>query len=201
MGREEVVIAYGSNLVDGDTITVTATGAVTYTYKASGAVAPQFGDMADLIAQIAAQAGADCTDYGTGFEDSAGSAASVGTSHIRVRATAATANTDGTLTVACSSLYPTALVVLPNTASPNATVGGRGSGSAGPTADKIVIWSPMANFSCCPVLVADNPSAQTLLVSSGYRPLQQINGRDGGSNVLLTTGTTAGTEQYRWSIE
>lgn len=201
-GKEEVVIAYGSRHVDGDTITVDdGSGSVeVYTYKATGPTGNQFNDFAGLVALIAAQTGIDCTDYGTGFEDSAGSAANVTTYHLRIRAAAATANTDGTLVVTCSALYPTALVALPNNASPNTTVGGRGSGSAGPTADKIVIWSPLCSFDDCPVVIGDNAAAQAVLVSDGYRKLSQINGRDGGSNDLITTGTTAGTEQWRWRL-
>ena len=201
-GKEEVVVAYGSGLVDGDTITVDngTDPAEVYTYKTAAPAGNQFNSFAGLLALIAAQVGIDCTDYGTGFDDSAGSAANVTTMHLRIRAAAATANTDGTLKVQASALLPTALVVLPNTVSPNLICGGRGSGSAGPTADKLVVWSPFSSFEGCVVVVADNASAQALMVSDGYRSLQQINGRDGGSNTLISTGTTAGTEQYRWVI-
>lgn len=201
-GREQVVVAYGSGLVDGDTITVDdgTNPAVTYTYKASAPGALQFNSVAGLIALINAQPNISCVDYGSAFKDSTGAAAPISTYHLLIRATAATANTDGKLKVQTSALLQTALVLLPNTASPNNICGGRGSGSAGPTANKVVIWSPMCSFEGCETLVADNAAAQTLLTANGYRSVRQVNGQDSGSNTLLITGTTAGTEQFRWAI-
>ena len=90
--------------------------------------------------------------------------------------------------------------MLSNTVSPNNTCGGRGSGSAGPTADKVVIWSQMASFDDCPYLLGDNAAAQTVLQANGFRKLSTVDGRDSGSTDLLVTGTTAGTEQFRWRV-
>lgn len=200
-GKEEVVIAWGSRHTYGTTITVdTGGGSVTYMYTSFTPGVNEFKTMAELIALIDAQAGVDCADYGTGFKDSAGSAANVDTGHLRIRAAAASANTDGTLKVTVSALYPTELVVLSNTVSPNNTCGGRGSGSAGPTADKVVIWSQMASFDDCPYLLGDNAAAQTVLQANGFRKLSTVDGRDSGSTDLLVTGTTAGTEQFRWRV-
>lgn len=165
-GKEEVVVAFGSegSFVDGDSITVTnASGAVAYTYKLVAPAGNEFNDKAGLLTLITGQAGIDAADYGTGFEDSAGSAANVATDHIRIRQATASANTDGTLTVTVSALNPNVLVLLTNTASPNATCGGRGSGSAGPVADKVVIWSPCVSFDGTPTLVGDNLESQVLL--------------------------------------
>lgn len=201
-GKEQVVVAYGSGLVDGDTLTVDdgTNPAVTYTYKAAGPGALQFNSVASLIALIAAQPNITCVDYGSAFKDSAGAAAPVTTYHLLISAAAATANTDGTLKVQASTLLQTALVVLPNTTSPNRICGGRGSGSAGPTADKTVIWSPLCSFEGTENIVADDSTAQTLLATSGFRSIRQATGIDGGSNTLISTGTTAGTNQFRWSI-
>lgn len=200
-GKEEVVVAWGSKHTYGTTITVDpGASPVTYTYTPFTPGVNEFKTMAELIALIDAQAGVDCADYGTGFKDSAGSAANVDTGHLRIRAAAASANTDGTLKVTVSALYPTELVVLSNTVSPNNTCGGRGSGSAGPTADKVVIWSQMASFDDCPYLLGDNAAAQTVLQANGFRKLSTVDGRDSGSTDLLVTGTTAGTEQFRWRV-
>jgi hypothetical protein len=202
MGREEAVIAWGVDHVDGDTVMVDSGGAATtWTYKGTVVnAATQFSTFAELIALINAKAGVGAVDYGTGFEDSTGAAASVITQHIRIRADAASTNTDGTLLVACTSLYPTALVTLTNTVSPNATVGGRGSESAGAAADRLWLPTQHAGFGSCPNLVADNADAQAVLVTDGFRPIFQVNGRDAGAGVLLAVGTQAGTEQYRWSV-
>lgn len=201
-GKEQVVVSYGSGLVDGDQITVDdgTNPAVTYTYKAAAPGALQFNSFAGLVALITAQPNIDCSDYGAGFLDSTGAAAPIVTQHLLISAAAATANTDGTLKVQCDALLQTALVLLPNTISPNRICGGRGSGSGGPTADKVVIWSPYCSFEGCEVLVADNAAAQALMVTGSFRSIRNPAGQDGGSNTLLQVGTTAGTEQYRWVI-
>ncbi len=63
--RNQVVVAYGSKHVDGDTITVAGT---TYTFKTVITdPATQFNSFATLVALIDAQANMDCSDYGTGF--------------------------------------------------------------------------------------------------------------------------------------
>lgn len=201
-GKEEVVVAYGSQLVAGDTITVDNGGGSvqTYTYYPVAPAGNQFNSVAGLKALIAAQAGIDCVDYGDGFTDSTGTPQTIVTNHLRIRAAAASANTDGTLKVTVDPLCKTALVLLPNTVTPNNISGGRGSGSAGPTPDKTVIWSPFCTFEGCEMLVADNAAAQTLLVSDGFRSIRNPLGHDGGSNTLMQLGTTLGTEQFRWAI-
>ncbi len=153
-GKEEVVVAYGANPVDGDTIFVTST---TYTYKASGPTGNQFNSFSGLVGLIDALSGHDCDDYGTSF-----SAGAVTTQHLRIRRSTATASSDGTLDVICTSLNPTFLVG-PRNGSTTSHTAGRGSGSAGPVADKTVVWSNACTWTGAVTLVPDNDSARTLL--------------------------------------
>jgi len=186
-GKEEVVIFYGGKPVDGDTINVTGT---TYTYKAAIVdAATQFNSFASLVALIDALAGYDCEDYGTTWTSGA-----VAVEALRIRRKAATASTDGTLTVICTTLNPTFLVAPRNGTTPSHT-DGRGSGSAGPTADKTFVWSNASTMSGAVMLVADNAAAMTLLQASGYRHSKAA--ADAGSGDLLVHGTSAGTEEFR----
>jgi hypothetical protein len=184
---EEVVVAYGANHVNGDTITVDG---VTYTYKASGPTGSQFNSFSGLVTLINAQAGYSCADYGTGF-----SAGDVATQHLRIRKTAQTTS-DGTFTVTVSTLNPTALVLLRN-ASDALSCKSRGAGSAGPVADGSVVWTPMASLPGGAIIWPDNSAAQTLIQANAWRPVKNIN--DAGCCEIIKHGTIAGTEEFRWS--
>lgn len=151
---EEIVVAYGSQHVDGDTLEVNGT---TYTYKASAPTGNQFNTFAGLVALIDAQAGFDCADYGTGF-----SSGSVTTQHMRIRRTTQSTS-DGTVYVRAITLNPTALVILRNNHTSSPFCKSRGSGSAGPIGDKTVVWSQCANWECPIQLIPDNSVAKSLL--------------------------------------
>lgn len=189
--KEEIVFAYGSRWVDGDSFKVN--GALTYTYKATSPGARQFNTMAGLIALIVAD-GFTVTDYGAGF-----AAGSVATGHIRVRRTATSA-ADGNLSLdTFNILNPTACVVgRNNTGSGEAFCSSRGSGSAGPTADKVVIWSPACTLAGGVHVWADNSAAQTLLASSHFRAIKNAN--DAGCCEVLNVGSTTAAEEYRWAV-
>ncbi len=168
--REEVVIAYGSQLFDGDTLLIGCTGSATYTYKATGPSGNQFntfntddGSHVGLVGLINAQTGTTgvtCADYGTGF-----SAGDIATQHIRIRANAASSGTDGTLHITSTCLNPTALVALRNNTAAGVRTDGRGSGSAGPTADKTVVFSMDTAFEGGVRIWGDNDVARKLLAN------------------------------------
>jgi hypothetical protein len=183
--QEEVVVAYGSKHVDGDTITVAG---VTYTYKTSAPSGSQFNSAAGLIALIAAQANMACTDYGAAF-----SAGAITTTHLRIRRSV-TSTTDSNVTVTVSTLNPTALVLLRNSGGANASSQSRGSGSA---PDKVVAWSPMARFSGVVTVAPDNTDARTVLQVNGPAlPLK--NGNNAGACELINVGDCTGkTPEFR----
>lgn len=162
-GYEEVVIAYGSNHVDGDTVVVNLLGAgSTFTYKASTPGANQFSTFAELVALITAIANIDAADYGTGLDGG-----SVATQHIRIRRTAQSTS-DGNLYVYSTALNPTALVCLPNDNTANTLSYSRGSCASSTLADKTVVWSPMCSWNGTEQLVADNAAGRTLLGAGSY---------------------------------
>jgi hypothetical protein len=186
--QNEIVLAYGSNHVDGDFFFLN--GGIKYTYKAVGPVGHQFNSMASLIALFIAD-GFQAADYGATFS------VPVVTGHIRLRAPAPSA-TDGDFSLdTFNVLNPTALVVLRNaTGSNEAFCASRGGGSAGPIPDKAVVWSPDTTFAGGVTLRADNAVAQALLQANGSRSLKNIN--DAGCDEEVTFGISAGTEEFRW---
>lgn len=188
--KEEIVIAYGSNWVDGDFFNIN--GGAKYTYKASAPGARQFNTMAGLAALIVAD-GFACADYGSFFTSA------VATGHLRIRRNV-TSSTDSNFSVdTFNVLNPTACVVLRNaTGGGEAYAASRGCGSAGPTADKIVVWSPACTQTGSVQLVPDNASAMTILAASYYRHVKAAG--DAACCDILQTGTTAGTEEFRWTL-
>jgi hypothetical protein len=186
--QEERVIAYGSGHVDGDSIRVSGT---TYTYKATAPAGNQFNSFAGLVALIDAQAGFDCTDYGTGYV-----AGDVTTQHLRIRRNVGHAFIDK-----INVLNPTALVVpRNNTGDGEAYLSSRGSGSAGPTADKFVVWSLECTFAGGVMVWPDNAFGQTILQANGWRPIKNVNDAGCCEVIAVTPGATAGTEELRWVI-
>ncbi len=190
---EEIVVAFGGGFADGDAIYVyngsTLTGCV-YTSGTPGA--GEFNTFAQLVTLIDAISNIDCADYGASFSDNPS------TQHLRIRRTA-TSTSDGTCYVLTDTCNPNSLVALVNgVQSSSAVCFSRGAGSAGPTADKVVVWSPMCRYAGMPMLVADNAAAQTLLISGGFLPLKDSN--DDGCNKVVKLGTTGGTEEFRWHL-
>ncbi len=186
-GKQECVVAYGSNHVDGDWIAVNGTQ---FFYKGTAPGAGQFNSLAGLVALIDAMADISCADYGSYFTDA------VVTRHLKISWDISTATADQ-LSVQISALVPTALVLLRNGTS-RWLQKSRGVPSAGPTADKTVVWSPLCSFQGGPVLVADNAAAMTLLQTGGYRTVKNI--YDAGCCEVVNHGADAGTEEFRWSL-
>ncbi len=186
--KQEIVIAYGYNHVDGDSISV---GGTTFTYKATSPSASQFNSFTDLVSKIDAIAGVTCADYGAPFDGG------IVTQHLKIAAESAGA-VDDVISVAADSLFPTALVLLRNGGSGHSFCHGRGAGSAGPTADKTVIWSPLCTYSGGGQIWANNANAMTLLQAGGWRTVK--NYLDAGCNEIVQHGTSAGTEEFRWVL-
>jgi hypothetical protein len=205
--QEEIVVAYGYDHVDGDTLEV---GAVTYTYKATQPAASrqEFNSLVTpptptdppgqpepsppppppgLIDLINDQTGYDCADYGAQFSPV------VATGKLRVRRVAHS-DTDGNAFVRSSTLNPTALVILRNEHTPSPRCKSRGSGSrerptgaSPPIADKTVIWSPLAGHTAVAGLAAANEVGRTIL---GGSYLQVRNPSDSGACAVMQTDRT-----------
>jgi hypothetical protein len=193
-GYEEVVIAYGSHLVDGDFLVLNGTGGIgtnVFTYKADTPGAGQFNSMAGLIALIAAVPDIDAEDYGTNFASGA-----LTTGHIRIRR-ATQDTTDENFYVFSTTLFPTALPVLSN------GVGGaaysRGCASVGPVADKTVIWSPMCSLGGTAFLTPNNADGRTAL--AGGPAMHVKNVEDGGAcEVMQHDDILATTPEFRFLL-
>ncbi len=154
--------------------------------------AGEFSTFAELVALVTAISGIDCADYGADFTDTPS------TQHLRIRRTS-TSTSDGTCYVLVDVCNPNTLVALVNAVqSSSAVCRSRGSGAAGPTADKLVVWSQLARFAGGANVIADNASAQTLLVSGGFRALNDT--LDDGCCKVIQLGATAGTEEFRWTL-
>ena len=152
--QQQVVFAYGSNYVDGDTVVANGT---TYTYKASSPGGSQFNSFSSLVSLIDGQAGFSAADFGSQFSPT------VATQHIRIWRDAAN-TADGVVTLSASTLNPTAAVVLRNQTGGNTSAMGRGAASTtSTTPDRSVIWTPLATWAGNVTLVADNEAARTLL--------------------------------------
>jgi hypothetical protein len=154
--RQEMVFAYGSGWVDGDTVHVTGT---TYTYKATSPGGGQFNSFVGLVSAIDAQANHDCADYGAQFSPS------VTTQHARVRHTATSTTETGQIYMQVSTLNPTSGAMLRNEAADNAAwCYGRGAASSsGTSPDRSVVWSMQTQRSSVVSLVAENEAARALL--------------------------------------
>lgn len=198
-GKAELMFAYGTKLVDGDSFQCNGT---TYTYKATAPGAGQFNAFGPKITAntvlnlLDNLAGMDADDYGNYLTPTCT------TGHARVRGAAVTGTADLYYIDNIKTLNPTALVVLRNdTAGGEAIQYSRGEGSAaGAVHDQSVIWSPMARFAGLAHLVADNDAARTLLAAGGYRAVQNV--KNGGCCVVVKHNDTAGTdtEELRWEL-
>lgn len=186
-GRPEVVFAYGSGHVDGDTVTVDGN---TFTYKASAPGATEFNSAASLIALIEALASYTCADYGAPF--------TVTTNHIKVRRSTVSSTTD-LFAVSVSTLNPTALVLLRNSSAPHTTCNSRGEDGGAGVNDKSVIWSPLADWRAALLFHAENADGATLLQANGYYVIKN-SGLDGGCDEVVNHGDAAGTEVFRWAV-
>ncbi len=191
--KEELVVAYGAGFADGDTIYVWngATFGI-FVYKASAPTGSQFNTFAGLVALIDAMANITCVDYGAGFSDG-----SVSTQHMLIRGSAAGTGT-GTYFTIIDTANPTSLVLLRNqVASGSARCDSRGGGSAGPTADKTVVWSQLCRLAGGAILYPDNASGRTLLGNS-FLTLKDAN--NDGCCAVVQHDTSVGTEEFRWLL-
>lgn len=222
-GKLEVVIAYGSKLVDGSKIGINSN---VFTYKTYTGVALtgnnfdgfKTGDTNEYGATVTrglvnlidttlraalglGSLGLDAADYGASLSPTCT------TKHIRVRlGTAGTA--DNNLYVdTIRTCNPTSLVVLRNdTAGGEAMTYGRGQETSAGVADKTVIWSPCATYSGHANLTAVNDAARTLL-AGGFMSNTIIaavetakDADNAGCCEVVTHDDAAGTEEFRWSI-
>jgi hypothetical protein len=178
-----MVVPYGANWVDGDTVVVTGT---TFTFKLTAPDAGQFNSKASLIALIAAETNHDCVEFGTHL------AVNVATGHLLIYKTAA-GGADGDLEFSASTLNPQACPYLRNAGGTQTKCDSRGSG-----ADEAVVWSPYASGESTPIVVANDATAQATLVAGGYRPLKNLADSGCCDVIGLGTGAVSGGEELRW---
>ncbi len=186
-GYEEIVFAYGYGHVDGDLMAVDGNA---FYYKETAPGAGQFNSLSGLIALITAVAGLDADDYGADFASGA-----LTTGHIRIRRTTQS-TTDGNIVAYSNALFPTALVLLANTTEQSS--GSRGCASAGPTADKTVIWSPYCSFTGTAVLTPNNVEGRTALAGGPAMHIKNV--LDGGCCDVMQHDPDAADEEFRFLL-
>lgn len=184
-GRQEVVMAYGDGWADGDTVVLDGN---TFTYKASSPGAGEFNTAATLIALIDALANYTCVDYGATW--------GITTNHLWIRRATASASADQ-FNVQVTAAHPCAGVILTNGGSTVGACYSRGGEAAGP-GTLTVVWSPLAHMHSQVSFEPDNASAVTLLASPAY--VASRLDRHSGSNLVVTHGAIAGTEEFRWGL-
>ncbi len=178
-GVQQMVVPYGANWVDGDTVVPTGT---TYTFKTVITDAlTQFNSKASLIALINGLANHDCVEFGTHLTTS------VATGHLLITKTTA-GGTDGDLTFSASTLNPQACPYLRNDGSTQAQCKSRGSG------DEAVVWTPVATYWGTPILVPNDANGMGLLAGS-YLPLKNDDNSGCCDVVELAAGTPG---EFRW---
>jgi hypothetical protein len=186
-GYPEIVFAFGSDHVDGDTIGING---VTCTYKATSPGAGQFNDITSLCALVGGAYVAE--EYGTGLSGTPT------TGHIRVRRSAQTATADNGYIETINVLNLTALVILRNDSdSGESMVYMRGESSAGPSPTRLVVWSPCTTRQA-PSIQPDNASAAAL-AAGGWYP-EKATKNAGCCTVFKTVTVHDGTEEFTWRM-
>jgi hypothetical protein len=213
-GQPQMIVAYGSKWVDGDSLNVNGT---TLTYKNSAPGAGQFNGLTNVGAPLneygttvtqgllermnaiaAFSPGNECQDYGSFLTPA------VVTGHILLRNEVVSTTVDLIFITDVKVLNPTACVVLFNDVGGGVAVQySRGEASAGPLADKTVVWSPCARFAGGVIVVPDNAAARTLFAGSaivfgGYQTLKSS--KNAAVCEVIQHDPAAGTEEFRWLL-
>jgi hypothetical protein len=191
-GLAQLMMSYGSRLVDGDSFQINGT---TLTYKSSGAGAGQFdrfsGAATGLVERVSALANVIAADYGAQFS------VAVTTQHLLIKGEAVTDTVDLYYIDNIHVLNPTALVI------PRNGVGGgeaiqysRGERDGASAATKTVFWSQCAALEAGGSLVASNAGGAALLADPlGYYSFTSIT-NDGVCQTFIHAAA-AGTEEFR----
>ncbi len=224
-GRAENVFAFGSRLVDGDTIGINGN---LFTYKESSPSGNQFngfktGDvneygntvtrgllnLIDVTLRAAlglGSLGLDAGDYGDASIGSVNArvmSPNCPTKHILFRLINVGTTVDNCYIDTIKTCYPTALVVPRNdTAGGEAIQYSRGEADAGPVHNKTVFWTPCARYSGAVQVAAQNAAAATLLQAGGYyhgtAAAAKAEKNSGCCEVITHNSATAtGTQQFR----
>ncbi len=187
LGHTELMIGFGSLLVEGDAFNFSGINTLVYTDDPAAAY-PKFHTQAQLISCLThTLAGAD---YGERF------ATPMTTGHIVAHK--ASTSADAFYIDSVNVLNPTALVIPRNdTAGGESIQYSRGEADGGPLAYNLPIWSPLVGFGC-PILTADN-AASAAVTAGGYfmTPAAKNTGAVGTIHTL--TANTDGNE-FRWYI-
>lgn len=186
--KPEVVISFGSEWVDGDSVEING---VAYTYKTASPGANQFNSQASLMALVGS--GFVAEDYGTGLTGAPT------TGHIRIRTTATSATADLGYVWRVNTANPTACVTLFNDVAGGEAISySRGEGIAGPLAKRFVVWSPACQYSAGVMVMPDESTAATLMADGWYHEKASKNA--GSCEVIRSVTTHANTEELRWMI-
>ncbi len=188
-GRAELMIAFGSELVEGDTFSLNG-AAYTYTDSPSPSY-PKFHTFAQLIA-ISTGSGYTAADYGSRF------AVPVVTGHMAVYLTAPNATANQGYIDTVNVLNPTALVIPRDDVAAGESIQySRGEALAGPADKQLAIWSPYAAKGGV-FLSADNSAAAAAIVGGYFVP--PVAGNAGAVNVVQFVATQGAGAEYRWSL-
>ncbi len=186
-GKAEIVFAYGSGHVDGDTIGING---VLYKYKAVGPGAGEFNSMASLIALVGS--GFVAEDYGVGLTGVPT------TGHIRMRLAALASLADHGFIDTINTLNPTALVVLRNDVAAGESIAYTRGEAIAAVQKRFVVWSPCVGRNP-PMVQPDDAAAAGLMASSGWHP-EKVTKNAGSCMPFTCVNATAGTEEFSWMI-
>lgn len=185
----ELMLAFGSDLVDGDTFALN--GSI-FTYKTTAPSGNQFNTLALLLTKLTAS-GMTAVDYGTPL------AGSPTTGHIKVFGTATTAAANAYYIDTINALNETALVI------PRNDVGGgealqysRGEGDAGPVSRRLVVWSPLCAYAGAAFVTPYNAAAAASAMGLAF-PEKNIKNA-GCCEVLNVVGTVGTTAEFQWMV-
>jgi hypothetical protein len=169
-GIPELMMAFGSDLVDGDTF---GCNGVMLTYKTNSPGALQFNSIGTLITLLNAISFTAAADYGSYF------ASSVTTGHLKIRETIADASVNGRYLDTINVLNDTALVIPRNTGAgspPESVQYSKGQADTGGVSRRLVAWSYQNSFTGAPVLVPDNAAAAALAGAGWFPEKNVLNG-------------------------
>lgn len=179
--RAEVVLGFGGEFVDGDSIVVNGS---TYTYKSVSPGAGQFNSLSSFLALVGS--GFTAEDYGAGLTGTPT------TGHVRIRLSSPARTIDHGYVQNVNTLNPTALVVLFNATGGGDTVSytrGEGNAKTGSA------WTASAA-----TFTADNTTDRLAVTGHGLATGEGI-GRLSNSGGALPTGLDNATDYWAINVD
>lgn len=180
----ELMFAFGSELVDGDTFSFNG---VAKTYKTTSPGANQFNSIASLLS-ILTGSGFTAADYGAAL------AGAPTTGHVKVSTTGSSVVVRGFYFDVINVLNDTALCIPRNDTAgtpPESLQYNVGEGDAGGVSRRLVVWSPACCFAGSPMLQPYNAAAALLMSGASYYPEKNIKNAGTCEVINITKGTAS----------